>query len=158
MKVKFKSDFSKLVKLQKALSSDLEVKVGILTGQNSRDDAVTNADVGATHEFGSFTKNIPARSWLRMPIQEKSQQIQKVVLKRASRIKEDLLNGSSIEIYEAIGMAAEAAIQDGFESHGFGKWKPNAPATVKAKGSESPLIDTSQLRGAVLSKVSKKNG
>ncbi len=158
MMVNYSANFKGLNDLKNAFKENLVVKVGILAGQNTRDDTATNAAIGAVHEFGSFTKNIPARSWLRMPIQAKKKEIQADILNARKRIGEELLDGSSLELYNILGLSAEKAIQGAFETNGYGKWKANSPSTVKQKGSSSTLIDTGQLRGAVLSKVVKVNG
>lgn len=49
---------------------------------------------------------------------------------------------------EKAGIVAENAAKRWFENPENG-WPPNAPATVKAKGSDSPLIDTGEMRKAI---------
>lgn len=46
------------------------------------------------------------------------------------------------------GQVAENAAKKWFENPENG-WPPNAPATIKAKGSDSPLIDTGEMRKAI---------
>lgn len=50
-----------------------------------------------------------------------------------------------------IGMAMEAKIVDSIKN---GNWPPNAESTEKAKGFNTPLIDTGQMLQQVASKVS----
>lgn len=142
------------------------VRVGIFGGKNSRQEVetvknkfrmttkkkanITNAEIGATHEFGSFSKGIPARSFLRMPIHAKSQQI----LREASVGVAGLLrSGKFMLILQRLGIACEIVIQQAFDTHGFGKWKANAPSTIRRKKSSAPLIDSKQLRFAIASEV-----
>ena len=161
MRVKYKANFKGLEKLSDALSDKLETKLGVLSDNNTRTeegDEATNADLGLVHEFGSFKKNIPPRSWLRMPIERKAEDISNFILKSKKEITEAMVEGDSELFYEKLGIAGEAVVQEAFGSAGFGQWKANSASTIKSKGSSSPLIDTGELRGSVMSKVVKRNG
>ena len=48
-------------------------------------------------------------------------------------------------------------MQEAFETGGFGAWEPIKEATSSRKGSSQILIDSSQLRRSVISKVEKRN-
>lgn len=135
----------------KSAGNNNVVRVGIFGEKSSRKKgAITNAEVGAINEYGSFTRGIPARSFLRMPIHNKSQEI----LKEASAgVAELFAAGKHMVALKRLGIACENAIQRAFASRGFGTWKPNAPSTIARKKSSQPLIDTSQLRRAITSKV-----
>lgn len=148
-----KADFKKLDALVKNLHSDHVVRVGIFGNKtNRRKDEVTNADLGAKHEFGDFSNGIPKRSWLRMPIMHQTSQILK---DSAEGFMGRLMRGDKIGIMKRIGKACERAVLQAFDSRGFGSWKPNAPSTIRRKKSDSPLIDTGQLRRATASQVVK---
>lgn len=103
---------------------------------------LTNAEVGFIHEFG--TNRIPKRSFLRMPIFQKAEDIL-LLVKRAGALKK-LAAGRMIEVLGDIGIACEAAIGQAFASAGWGSWPP-----VKRGG--SPLVDTGQLRRSIASTV-----
>lgn len=144
-------DLGGLKNLAKALGDKHRVRIGIFGNKNSRDKAVaTNAELGAVHEFGSKSRNIPARSFLRMPITLHQKRIVKLASKR---VMELLAKGQIVKFWEDLGRVATNVIQQAFASSGFGSWAPNKPATVRAKGSSRPLIDTGQLRRAILWKV-----
>ena len=69
----------------------------------------------------------------------------------AKALKEALpkLNQGSVDyvkLLDLIGLQAEAEVRKSIRD---GNWTPNAPATVKQKGSDKPLIDT----GAMLQGV-----
>lgn len=169
-----KSDFKDLDRFVLGLNSGGIVKVGIMGEKTTRRQAgKTNAEIGATHEFGSFEKNIPARSWLRMPIMHK----QKYIVEDAGKVAHALLaKGNMKQLLAIIGHACENAISAAFDTGGFGYWAPNAYSTILRKlgskyknmtrrknmavaamegasGINSILIDTGQLRRAVSSKV-----
>lgn len=128
------------------------VKVGVLGRKTNRkqDGAITNAELGAIQEFGSYSNNIPARSWLRMPIHKESE----TIARDAGRGAKDMVKqGNMVGVLKRLGIACEAAIQRAFASQGYGSWRPNKPATIRRKGSASPLIDKGELRRSVSSTV-----
>lgn len=47
------------------------------------------------------------------------------------------------KVLEVAGLEAETDVRDAIDNGG---WLPNAPATIKAKGSSKPLIDTATMR------------
>lgn len=109
---------------------------------------LSNADLGAIHEFGGG--NSPARSWLRLPLTKKAAWI---VAQAARGAKQLLAAGRMDEVLARMGISAEVSIIDAFETDGWGTWPPNAPSTIAKKGSSAPLIDTGQLKRSVMSKV-----
>ena len=57
-----------------ALKGKLPVaRVGVLGNNNARQGGETNAAIGLDHEFGRPDKNLPMRSWLRVPLIENFQ-------------------------------------------------------------------------------------
>lgn len=154
---KVKYDFTKLNKFVKSLSEKKVVQVGIFGKKNTRRDKeeqkiLTNSEIGAIHEFGSFSRGIPARSFLRMPISTKGKEI----LKQIPDVSEQLSEGTGVVvILKQLGISCMGIVQMAFASRGFGQWPPNTPATISRKGSSQPLIDTGQLRRSITSRVSK---
>ena len=126
------------------------VQVGIFGNKNSRDDAVTNSEVGAANEFGVKSKGIPPRSFLRMPLTYKRDNLMKTAAFDAERL---LGTGQSGKWLKRVGIAAENIVHSAFRSSGFGSWKPNSAVTIALKGSDKPLIDTRQLERAIASRV-----
>ena len=145
-----------LKKLLTAINDNsLIVKVGIFSGRNARGSdkgPAGNAALGALHEFGSFSKGIPARSFLRVPIMMKAAEI---VKKASYDLRKRLAKGDKRAILQDLGLACEDAVGEAFETGGYGTWAPNKPSTAKRKGSDKPLIDSGQLRRSILSKVDK---
>ena len=138
----------------KACGDGSVVNVGIFGSKTDRNGkgAQTNAEIGAIHEFGSFSKNIPQRSFLRMPIEHEREKIMEAVVAEVGDLAQ---SGTKHKLLVHIGHECENAIQRAFETHGFGAWPPDKPATFKAKGSSAPLIDTGQLRRSIASEVGK---
>lgn len=154
-------------------SGQLVVKVGIFGNKNARGitssdkagksglrkvikgsaSTLTNAELGLIHELGSVERGIPPRSFLRMPIAQKSKEILADAFKGAPAL---MAEGKIRMILARLGIACEKAVQMAFATRGFGNWQPDAPATARKKGSNAPLIDTAQLRRSVASQVSEK--
>lgn len=171
-----KVDLTGLNDLIQKLGKDHYTKVGILGGnaaekhKNSEtvtlksgkrvrmssgvESPFTNAEIAVIHEFGSVSRNIPPRSFLRMPIEEKKNELIRFL--GSTRVKTLFDSGDIKKIFKILGIEAERIVQRAFESRGFGRWDPNAPSTIAAKGSSAPLIDTSQLRRSITSKVVSK--
>jgi phage gpG-like protein len=147
---KIEYDFSKLESLLKKLKSNMYVDVGIL-GQASYSGGATIAGIGAVHEFGRLDGTIPERSFIRMPITEKQNEIaDKIKKKMPEYIEKQNIKG----LFELIGVSCEAAIQQAFDTKGFGKWAPLKQKTIDRKnGSDAILIVDGTLRKSISSQV-----
>lgn len=150
MRVDFDNSGFKVIK--EALKDSYKTRVGLLGSDGAKDrDGMTNAEIGRIHEFGSITRGIPRRSWLRKPLEEN---IMKWVKSHAEEYKQLMEKGDLKKWYSALGLEAEKIIGEAFES-GY-DWKPLSPKTIaRKKGSDKILIDTSQLRSSVSSQVLK---
>lgn len=147
-----KADFGPLNQMVKILSGKHTIQVGIFAPKATRKNAkgLGNPDLGAIHEFGSVSRGIAPRSFLRMPLIQYGQEI---IKEGTIGMDYFLAKGNFIQVLKNIGLACEVAINRAFVTRGFGSWKPNAPSTVARKGSDMPLIDTSQLRRSIASRV-----
>ena len=153
-------DISKMKNLVELLKGGMPgIKVGIMGQKNKRKKGEpTNAEVGFENEFGKMTGpvKIPARSFIRMPLM--THFYDKLVSKKSLTKKEfekAVKNGKADDFARKVGLVAEETIQEAFATRGWGNWKENAPYTVMKKGSDSPLIDTGQMRRSITSKIIK---
>ncbi len=154
---KISYDLSALENIVRQLGGQHVARIGILgsdAGAKHEGTDLTNAEIGVIQEFGSQSRNIPPRSFLRMPIEVRGATIMQQLGKRRTRDK--IESGDIVGVYRDLGLAGEAVVQGAFASAGFGRWPANAPSTVVAKGSSAPLIDTGQLRRAITSDVVRK--
>ena len=150
-------DFSRLEKLVENLGKKHFVDIGILgkAGYTER-GGITLAGIGAVHEFGTDKAGrgrktvIPERSFIRMPLETGQEDIEKKI---DTRFQELMENADIKGIFELIGIAGEARIQEAFETGGFGSWVDIKEATKKAKGSDAILIDQGPLRQGITSRV-----
>lgn len=143
-------NFSRLDKLVESLGKPAYVDVGILGESNETEEGgITTAGIGAVHLFGSDDGRIPERNWLTMPIELGQIEIEKAV---EEKLKPLLEAGDIKGIMELIGIAAEAQIQEAFETGGFGQWPDITEETKARKKSDAILIDDGTLRKSVTSK------
>ena len=177
--IEAKIEYGNLKKLIAAMSKEHKVKVGLLASKGGSDEVSENLDLaglGAVHEFGAtinvtdkmrgFFKhnfgvnlkktttqiNIPARSWLQMPLTKQNELKKKLLNKFGS--KEELIEyiastGDMMSLAVMLGAAAVEQINEAFETEGWGEWQPDSPITIAKKGSANPLIDTGRLSNAV---------
>lgn len=144
-----------LERLMSSLKKAGKARVGILGGDATRSDneggTINNASLGMVQEMGSTSRNIPPRSFLRMPLLHRRAELAKAM--QTSTFKDAFESGDKEKALKILGVAAENIVQDAFQTSGFGRWKPLKAATIKAKGSAKPLIDTAQLRRSISSEV-----
>lgn len=147
--------------------NDYVIEIGIVSSKNSRnkkdkiknkkDDGIGNAELMFIHENGSPIRNIPERPVLQITIEHAINVLLPKTLKKIQegcfkqnwtkeRVKKELEN-----LCNKMQNYARNVI---YESNLLA---PNAPRTIKAKGSDRPLLDTGQLARSITCRlVSKK--
>ena len=107
-------------------------------------NAVSVIDVANWAEFGIGTK---ARPFVRGYVDKHKADITTFVKKQTEKA---FLEGHPPEwILERVGLFVQTGIQKFIADRGDGTYAGNQPRTVKAKGSDTPLIDTGVLRSSV---------
>lgn len=176
--IKISFDIEKLIKIQEEMKKKYVTRVGILGQKNSRvpmltgesheryqlrvrkilrdkadigqSQEKTNAEIGLEHEMGVMSKHIPRRSFLEMPLTLKMPNYARTF---ADQLMKAIDDRNIKPVYVDLGIKGEQVVQLAFASRGFGQWQANSAATIKRKGSSSPLIDTAQLRRSITSDV-----
>lgn len=140
-------DGKKLQKILKELA-DKEVRVGFQQGKATEEDGTDVCDIAAWNELG--TVNMPSRPFLRMSVDDNSDKINSFM----SAQKRSIINGEPADrILKKIGIFQKDLIQEKITE---GSFAPNAPSTIKAKGSSKPLIDTGRMRQSVNFEIKQK--
>lgn len=117
------------------------VFVGYQAGEVMDDKGVDMAQIAMFNELGTSTS--PSRPFLRMSVDENKDKIKKL----SEQQKKNLTSGSSAEnILKQVGVYGVKLVQ---EKIGNGSFVPNAPSTIRRKGSDKPLIDTGRMRQSV---------
>lgn len=151
-----KNDNSLFVAYEKNLQhfKDSVVKAGVLVrdGSKQHSEGITVFQIGMIHEFGVPEKNIPRRSFIRVPIENNIKEITKLIENNHRLVSENAM--SAKVALDRIGIKAQNTIKESFRNN---DWKANSRATIKRKGSSRPLIDTGQLIGSISYIVEKEN-
>lgn len=134
-----------LDKLEKILKKHkATIKVGIL-GSKPREDGGSNAMIGLVHEFGSVEKNIPERSFLRLPLTWKLPYVldqSKLLTKK--ELESAIEKGEMVQLFEEIGQRAVAIVHEAFDSGTY--WIPSDMTNKKV---HQTLVESQQLRDSI---------
>ncbi len=152
--MRFENDDIKLdglARLTKALKikNPPHINVGILGTKGERNGkGMSNAAIGAVHEYGSPARNIPSRSFLRMPLQDHLQDKMEASGALNQKVLEEVVKAGSIMPWlEKIKLLAKATVIEAFETAGWGKWARWKDPNYK-NNAMMILHDTGQLQDA----------
>jgi|TARA_A100001391_G_scaffold72663_1_gene46508 hypothetical protein len=112
---------------------------------NVEGENFTMATLGATQHFGN--DRVPARPFLDLGVAKGNQEYLHTIQKG---IKDGL---TSKQIVERVGLLAVGNVKEYITDL---RSPPNAPSTIKRKGSSNPLIDTGAMRASIKHIVSSK--
>jgi hypothetical protein len=118
------------------------VKVGLMGSEEV--DGTTIVDIGVYNELG--TRHIPPRPFMATT----ADKYRDGIYEYTKRLVGQMIDGkySTRQVLSYMGMWYQGKVQ--LTIRDAKTWaKPNAPATIAAKGSTSPLIDTGRMVGAV---------
>lgn len=127
-----------------------EITVGIHESEGAAGhDGLTNAELGAIHEFG--TSEIPQRSFIRTYIDEHEDEINAWLSEAADEI---LAGADPQQEADRIALQLESGVKERILN---GIPPELAEATKKRRGDSAvPLIDTSQMLGSIRGKAKLK--
>lgn len=132
-----KKFFAEIEKLKR-----LQVRVGYQRGKTKEKETEADlVDIAAWNEFG--TKNIPARPFMRMSVDDNKETINKMCQSQVKRLKD---GAAAEDILNQFGVMQKGLIQKKISD---GDFEPNADSTVKRKNSSRPLVDTGVMRNSV---------
>ncbi len=125
-----------------------KITVGIfeVAGASTYSDGVTLLEVAIYNEFG--TDKIPERSFIRAWFDENESKC-----KEAVRVMLVAVLAGKYTKEQALEMLAQRFVGEIQKRIAAGIPPENAPATIAAKGSSTPLIDKGQLRSGITYKV-----
>jgi len=102
------------------------------------------AALARVHEFGAPDRNIPERSFIRSAMNEHGKEFERLIKKIARSMVSGKINKK-----QGLGILAQKAIDWIKAKIDSIVPPPNAPSTVRRKGSDVTLVDTGQLRNSL---------
>lgn len=153
MKFKFSLNTKNLDQIIKISKEKYKVEVGVINGGDFIDDKgnITVAGYGLVNEFGSATRGIPERSFIRVPL---NLHLNENIRNYKDKYINFLFKSQKIDkAYSYLGVNAKKIIVEAFSTSNNGLWKPNTKRTIKQKGSSKPLIDSGRLRKSISYRV-----
>ena len=121
----------------------LVIEVGFQADQTAADGETPLAEIAYYNHFGTINEAgqvlIPAPPFIG-GLSHNQHQLSQISWQAPQSPR------SATEVAEAVGSKAKSMIQDAIRD---GDWAPNAPSTIKKKGSDKPLIDTGTMRQGV---------
>lgn len=129
------------------------VKVGFPAGEADAD----NIQKAIWNDFGT-SRGIPERPFMRNTMRKKRTEYRAAMKAAAVIIIEQAALGESVakekrKALKKLGIKAQGDIQAEITSL---RTPPNAPSTIRQKGSSNPLINSGEMRAAVTFKVEEK--
>ena len=110
-----------------------DAKVGLLADEKHEDDDFSIAELGAVHEFGSLSGDIPKRSFLRLTSEKKAEEMSAFITENEPAIVEACINGQMKAKLKLIAMKFEEFVHECFETEGWGTWDKLEKATLIAR-------------------------
>ena len=144
-----------LDQLMKALKvKSASIRIGVLGGSDDRSGKEqSNATIGAVHEYGAPGRNIPQRSFLRIPLSENLQkEMEASGLLTQESADEVIKKGDLKSWLKAVATCAEAVVDDAFENSGNGKWPKWKDPNYTNEGGML-LVDSGQLRRSITTEI-----
>lgn len=152
--VEIDNNTNEILKLVKEAAA-LEILVGIPDDASGRQDhstaAATNAELLFIHTNGSPINGIPARPVIEPALEHDREQVGTLLQK----VADGALSGSKDRMLAAAEKAGQqgANLARAWFTNPANGWAANDEATIKAKGSDRPLIDTGEMRKSITYKV-----
>jgi hypothetical protein len=119
-------------------------KVGLFG--NTGDASNNMAERAAIMEFGTRNGNIPERPFMRQTFKREKDNIVKIMSKNYVKFLDSKGLMNKANILKKVGQWYTGELKDGITK---GTFQSLDPATIKAKGSSQPLIDTGDMRRAI---------
>ena len=141
--VRYTKEFAQLKRI-----GNYRTKVGVHDDGKTYPDGTTVIEVAIWNHFG--TQNIPARPFITASLELARPELKALY----ARLTAGVLAGKITDEFAAqyLGQWAVREIVDNINR---GLFQANADSTIAAKGSDTPLIDTAQLKGSIRADVER---
>lgn len=141
-----KKAIKKIEQIAAEMKKDGRVKIGLPKGSNNYPDGTSVIMVGSVHEFGSPSRNVPERSFLRSTMNENSRKYKAEMIDMGLSIATG--KAKSEESLRLLGLMVESDVKDKITTI-------DSPPLKSREG--NPLVDTGHLRQTITFEVSDAN-
>lgn len=159
MGIIFKDKVFKELRAKIGKLADARVRVGILEGGDDEVESeygdLTIVELATIHEYGAPEANIPERSFLRKTFTDDRGRadLAKFQAEQAKQVIAGKLGARTA--LKRIGAWGAAKVRERIRAHID---PPLKPATIKRKGSSTPLVDTGHLQSSVSWELEEEGG
>lgn len=129
---------------RKLTTGQLELQVGFMSDA-TYPDGTPVAEIAAIQEFGAPAANIPPRPFFRNMIKEHEAEWGPTISK--------LLQRTNFDPRRTLSLLGEVIVGDLKQSITDTNAPPLAPATIRRKGFDKPLVDTAHMQNSVTYRV-----
>lgn len=137
-----KKAIKEIEKLAKSLKGPDLVKVGLPKGSNDYPDGTSVITVGLVHEFGSPSRNIPQRSFLRSTVASNKREYKDIFKRLGKKIVDGKI--TKLEALKLLGLKVQTDVRDKITDI-------DSPELKSRDG--NPLVDTGHLRQSITYEV-----
>lgn len=134
------------IKRQLELADTKVIAVGVLDGSEPHPAGPTVGEIATWNHYGTDT--IPARPFITRPIDMQMPELKTLVQRLMRGISLGKITADHAA--EILGQKLRDTCVSAINARQF---EPNAESTVARKGSDTPLVDTGQLKGAIAYQV-----
>lgn len=131
--------------------AESQVLIGVPEDKEAEEEGVFLADIAFINNFGSKTRNIPARPFGTTAVPRYKKEINKFVRQQLALATEGKQGVQ--RSYDRIGQVAAGYMRKNLTDGG---WEENKESTIRAKGSSQPLINQGTLRQGITWIVKKE--
>lgn len=135
--------YDKYLQQVKEMKEKPYIKIGIMESAGSTEDGITIAGIASVHEFGSKSAGIPERSFIRSTMDEKRDKFLNITAAALIKI------GDGADVTQQLGIIGLYIASEIKKKIVSKIPPPNAPETIKRKGSSTPLIDTGRMLNSI---------
>lgn len=132
--------------MEKLATQKAKVDVGFFSGAHY-EDGTSVVRVAIANEYGMPENNQPPRPFMQQTFNKYSGSWKSLIAKAITQY--DYRMG---DVLELMGKVIQGEIEDTIST---GDFAPNAPATIAAKGKDTPLMDTLLMHNSVTYNVKK---
>lgn len=132
------------------LAEEAHVRVGVLAEDKHGEEGVSMVELAAIHEFGSPSRNIPERSFIRSTFHSRREDLQRILVRLARAIVGDRMEPR--EALGILGLWAATAVKKQITGRLVVPRLEETDAgrrTIRRKGSDVTLVDTALLVNAI---------